>query len=63
MFSRELQESLSSAATQRRIGESKVIAAKAEVDAAKLMRQAADILSVSCPFLLLLLSFLEAHRV
>ncbi|PWN86473.1 hypothetical protein FA10DRAFT_304948 [Acaromyces ingoldii] len=45
IFSRELQESLSSAATQRRIGESKVIAAKAEVDAAKLMRQAADILS------------------
>ncbi|PWN98425.1 hypothetical protein FA09DRAFT_307415 [Tilletiopsis washingtonensis] len=45
IFSRELQESLSSAATQRRIGESKVIAARAEVDAAKLMRQAADILA------------------
>lgn len=39
IFSRELQESLSSAATQRRIGESKVIAARAEVDAARLMRQ------------------------
>jgi len=39
LFSKELQESLSSAATQRRIGESKVIAARAEVDAAKLMRQ------------------------
>lgn len=45
IFSRDLQESLSSAATQRRIGESKVIAARAEVDAARLMRQAADILA------------------
>lgn len=44
-FSVELQQSLSSAATQKRIGESKVIAARAEVDAAKLMRQAADV----CP--------------
>ncbi|KAI9632096.1 uncharacterized protein MKK02DRAFT_20909 [Dioszegia hungarica] len=44
-FSIELQQSLSSAATQKRIGESKVIAARAEVDAAKLMRQAADILA------------------
>ena len=42
-FSVELQQSLSSAATQKRIGESKVIAARAEVDAAKLMRQAADV--------------------
>lgn len=38
-FSIELQQSLSSAATQKRIGEGKVIAARAEVDAAKLMRQ------------------------
>lgn len=37
--------SLSSAAQQKRIGESKVIAARAEVDAARLMRQAADILA------------------
>jgi erythrocyte band 7 integral membrane protein len=37
--------SLSSAAQQKRIGESKVIAARAEVDSAKLMRQAADILA------------------
>ncbi|KAJ1907091.1 hypothetical protein IWQ60_011932 [Tieghemiomyces parasiticus] len=44
-FSTELQESLSSAATQKRIGESKVIAAQAEVDAAKLMREAAEILN------------------
>ncbi|SPO30257.1 related to stomatin [Ustilago trichophora] len=45
IFSKELQESLSSAAKQKRIGESKVIAAQAEVDAARLMRQAADILA------------------
>jgi regulator of protease activity HflC (stomatin/prohibitin superfamily) len=45
IFSRELQESLSSAAQQKRLGEAKVIAARAEVDAAKLMRAAADILS------------------
>lgn len=44
-ISPELQESLSSAATQQRIGQSKIIGAQAEVEAAKLMRQAADILS------------------
>ena len=33
------------AAQSKRIGESKIIAAKAEVESAKLMRQAADILS------------------
>ncbi|KAI5458604.1 hypothetical protein BGZ63DRAFT_416220 [Mariannaea sp. PMI_226] len=45
IFSQDLQESLSMAAQSKRIGESKIIAAKAEVEAAKLMRQAADILS------------------
>jgi regulator of protease activity HflC (stomatin/prohibitin superfamily) len=45
VFSQDLQQSLSSAAQQKRIGESKVIAARAEVDSAKLMREAADILS------------------
>jgi erythrocyte band 7 integral membrane protein len=40
-----LQDSLSMAAQSKRIGESKVIAARAEVESAKLMRQAADILS------------------
>lgn len=45
IFSQDLQESLSMAAQSKRIGESKVIAAQAEVEAAKLMRQAADILS------------------
>ena len=44
-FSNELQDSLSMAAQAKRIGESKVIAARAEVESAKLMRQAADILS------------------
>ncbi|CAG8760351.1 14348_t:CDS:2, partial [Dentiscutata heterogama] len=45
VFSPELQASLSSAAQQKRIGESKVILAQAEVDSAKLMRQAAEILN------------------
>lgn len=45
IFSNELQESLSMAAQSKRIGESKVIAARAEVESAKLMRAAADILS------------------
>jgi len=45
IFSPEVAQSLSSAAQQKRIGESKVIAARAEVDAARLMRQAADILA------------------
>ena len=45
VFTQELQDSLSMAAQSKRIGESKVIAARAEVESAKLMRQAADILS------------------
>jgi erythrocyte band 7 integral membrane protein len=45
IFSAEVSASLSSAAQQKRIGESKVIAARAEVEAAKLLRAAADILS------------------
>lgn len=45
IFSDGLQDSLSMAAQAKRIGESKVIAARAEVESAKLMRQAADILS------------------
>jgi len=45
IFTNELQDSLSMAAQSKRIGESKVIAARAEVESAKLMRQAADILS------------------
>ena len=45
LFSQELQDSLSMAAQSKRTGEAKVIAARAEVESAKLMRQAADILS------------------
>jgi erythrocyte band 7 integral membrane protein len=45
IFSPEVSASLSSAAQQKRLGESKVIAARAEVDSARLMRQAADILA------------------
>jgi erythrocyte band 7 integral membrane protein len=45
IFSAEVSASLSSATQQKRIGESKVIAARAEVDSARLMRQAADILA------------------
>jgi len=45
IFSADVAASLSSAAQQKRIGESKVIAARAEVDSARLMRQAADILA------------------
>ncbi|GAA5997968.1 slipin family protein [Rhodotorula paludigena] len=41
----DIQNSLSSAAQQRRLGEAKVIQAQAEVDSARLMREAADILS------------------
>lgn len=44
-LSQQLQESLSSAAQAKRLGESKVITSKAEVEAAKLMRDAADILN------------------
>ena len=44
-FSADLQENLSAAAKQKRLAESKVIAAQGEVDAAKLMRQASDILN------------------
>ena len=44
-LSAELQESLSAAAKQKRIAESRVIAAQSEVDSAKLMREASDILN------------------
>ncbi|KAJ3081396.1 hypothetical protein HK102_002365 [Quaeritorhiza haematococci] len=44
-FSQELVDTLSAAAKAKRVGESKVIAAQAEVEAAKLMREASDILN------------------
>lgn len=43
--SSDLQSALSMAATQRRAGEAKVIQAQAEVDSAKLMREASEILN------------------
>ncbi|CAG8546151.1 3853_t:CDS:10 [Diversispora eburnea] len=43
-FTQDLQSHISAAAKQKRIGESKVIAAKAEVDSAKFMREAAELL-------------------
>lgn len=44
-LNKELQETLSSAAKERRLAEGKIISAKADVDSAKLMRQAADLLN------------------
>jgi len=44
-FSQDLQESLSMAAKQKRAGEAKIIIAQAEVESAKLMREASDILN------------------
>lgn len=43
-LSSELQSTLAQAAKSKRLGESKIITAKAEVESAKLMRKAADIL-------------------
>lgn len=44
-FTAEMQQSLSAAAKQQRIGDSLIISARAELEAAKLQRQSADILS------------------
>ncbi|EPZ34842.1 hypothetical protein ROZALSC1DRAFT_30727 [Rozella allomycis CSF55] len=46
-FSQEMLLDLSAAAKQKRLGESKVITAQAEVESAKLMREASDILASS----------------
>ena len=46
-FSTDLQEALSSAAKMQRLGEGKVILAKSEVEASKLMREASDTLNTS----------------
>ncbi|KAJ1915373.1 hypothetical protein H4219_004358 [Mycoemilia scoparia] len=59
-FSHELQNSLSAAAVQRRIGESKVIAAQAEVNSAKLMREAAEILNTPAAMQIRYLETLQA---
>ncbi|PWN40079.1 hypothetical protein IE81DRAFT_338236 [Ceraceosorus guamensis] len=60
LFSKDLEASLSSAATQRRIGESKVVAARAEVQSAKLMRQAADVLATPAAMQIRQLESLQA---
>ncbi len=39
-----MQDALSAAAKERRLAESKLISARADVESAKLMREAADIL-------------------
>jgi len=44
ILSEDLAFNLSSAAKQKRISESKVISAKADVESAKLLREAADML-------------------
>lgn len=45
LFTEDLQKSLSTAATAKRLAESKIIGAQADVQAARLMRNAADILN------------------
>lgn len=52
IFSEELQESLSMAAQSKRIGESKIITARAEVESSKLMRQVSFIMHAIVFFLL-----------
>ena len=44
-FTEDLEKTLAAVAKQKRVGESKVISAKAEVQAAKLMREASEILN------------------
>jgi len=45
LFTEDLQKSLSTAATAKRLAESKIIGAQADVQSARLMRNAADILN------------------
>lgn len=47
-LSQDIQDPLSSAAKERRKAESKIISAKADVESAKLLREAADILATKC---------------
>lgn len=49
-FTGVLADALSAVAKQRRVGESKIIAAKAEVEAAKLMREASEFLNTPAAF-------------
>ncbi|KAI8080138.1 uncharacterized protein B0P05DRAFT_579087 [Gilbertella persicaria] len=59
-LSKELQMALSSAAEAKRLGESRVITSKAEVEAAKLMRDAADILNTPAAIQIRYLETLQA---
>ncbi|RCI02401.1 hypothetical protein CU098_010848 [Rhizopus stolonifer] len=59
-LSQQLQESLSSAAQAKRLGESRVISSKADVEAAKLMRDAADILNTPAAIQIRYLETLQA---
>lgn len=45
VLNRELQDTLAAVAKEKRLAESKILNATAEVESAKLMRQTADILS------------------
>ena len=45
MFSADLQSNLSSAATAKRTAEARIISAQADVESAKLMREASDSLN------------------
>jgi regulator of protease activity HflC (stomatin/prohibitin superfamily) len=45
ILNQELQEILAAVAKEKRLAESKILNAQAEVESAKLMRQTADILS------------------
>jgi len=56
----EVMANISAAATQKRLGESKVIAAQAEVASAKLMREAADILASKAAMQIRYLETLQA---
>ncbi|CAO3676773.1 hypothetical protein CU097_001206 [Rhizopus azygosporus] len=60
ILSKSLQESLSSAAQAKRLGESRVISSKADVEAAKLMRDAADILNTPAAIQIRYLETLQA---
>ena len=45
LFTKDLQDNLSAAATAKRVAEGKIIQAQADVDSAKLLREASDILN------------------
>jgi len=60
IIDRALQDSLSMAAQSKRVGEAKVITARAEVESAKLMREAADILNTGAAMQIRYLEAMQA---